>query len=42
MDSDLTMCAGLTYFTNGERNEIEIGNLEDIEKIIAKLFGDKK
>ena len=41
-DSDLTIGADITYFTNGERNEIEIENLEDIEKIITKLFGYSK
>lgn len=41
-DSDLTIGADIAYFTNGERNEIEIENLEDIEKIIPNLFGKSK
>ena len=45
-DSDELLVASIVFITNGERQEMEIGKIEDIseicKKISAKKFGNKK
>ena len=41
-DSNEVMSAGISFNQNGEHQEYEIENLEDVEKIITKKFGNIK
>ena len=41
-DSNEVMSAGISFNQNGEHQEYEIENLEDVEKIITKNFGNIK
>ena len=46
IDSDEVLVASIVFITNGERQEMEIGRIEDIfeicKKISVKKFGNKK